>query len=196
MATFTELLAEVYTLTIRPDLVAETKSAVKAATLKAHQMDFFYKDLYEVGVQFSTADYIQALEYRTITPRYRALKYIRKTDVEGTPGAFLSVITPALSLDRYGAQREDICYGAGEVIQIKSSTMLQYVLFGCYRNPDITEATYDSWIAIDHPYAIVYEAAAIVFKTIGQDEKSVVFKRLTDEQFQMVKASNIEIEGV
>lgn len=196
MATFAELLTDVYTLTNRPDLVNETKQAVKAATLKAHQMDFFYKDLYEVGVQFSTSDYIQALEYRTITPRYRALKYIRKTDISGVPGAFLDVITPALSLDRYGYNREDICYGAGEVIQIKSSTLLQYILFGCYRNPDITEATYSSWIAVDHPFAIVYEAAATVFKTIGQDEKAAIFKKLTDEQFMMVKESNIEVEGV
>lgn len=196
MATFAELLTEVYTLTNRPDLVNESKSAVKVATLKAHQLDFFYKDLYETGVQFSTADYVQALEYRTITPRYRALKYIRKTDASGVPGDFLSVITPALSLDRYGYQREDICYGAGEVIQIKSSTELQYVLFGCYRNPDITEDTYSSWIALDHPYAIIFEAASTVFKTIGQDEKSAMFKKLTDEQFMMVRSSNIEIEGV
>ena len=196
MATFTELLAEVYTLTNRPDLVNETKLSVKAATLKAHQLDFFYKDLYEVGVQFSTSDYIQALEYRTISPLYRSLKYIRKTDASGTPGEFLSVITPAMSLDRYGNQREDICYGAGEVIQIKSSTMLQFILFGCYRNPDISESAYNSWIAIDHPYAIVYEAAATVYKQIGQDEQAAVFKRMTDEQFAMLRASNIEAEGV
>lgn len=196
MATFAELCSDVYTLTNRPDLVSETKLAVKAATLKAHQMDFFYKDLYEVGVQFSSSDYIQALEYRTISPRYRALKYIRKTDVAGTPGDFLSVITPALSLDRYGYQREDICYAAGEVIQIKSSTSIQYVLFGCYRNPDITETSYDSWVALDHPYAIVYEAAATVYKQIGQDEQAAMFKKLTDEQFMMIKESNIEAEGV
>jgi len=196
MATFAELCSDVYTLTNRPDLVSETKLAVKAATLKAHQMDFFYKDLYEVGVQFSTSDYIQALEYRTISPRYRALKYIRKTDVAGTPGDFLSVITPALSLDRYGYQREDICYAAGEVIQIKSSTSIQYILFGCYRNPDITETSYDSWIALDHPYAIVYEAAATVYKQIGQDEQAAMFKKLTDEQFMMIKQSSIEAEGV
>lgn len=196
MATFAELCADVYTLTNRPDLVSETKLAVKAATLKAHQLDFFYKDIYEVGVQFDTSDYVQALEYRTISPRYRALKYIRKTDVSGTPGDFLSVITPAMSLDKYGHQRDDICYAAGEVIQIKSSTSLQYILFGCYRNPDITENSYSSWIAVDHPYCIVYEAAASVFKLTGDDEKSTVYKKLVDEQFMMLKASNIEAEGV
>lgn len=196
MATFAELCSDVYTITNRPDLVSETKLAVKAATLKAHQLDFFWKDIEETGVSFSTEDYVQALEYRTLLPRYRALKYIRKSDVNGTPGALLSVITPAMVLDRYGADRTDVCYAAGEVIQIKSSTLLQYILFGCYLNPDITEASYSSWIALDHPYAIIYEAAASIFKMIGQDEQATVFKKLTDEQFQFLKQSNIEAEGV
>lgn len=196
MATFAELCSDVYTITNRPDLVSETKLAVKAATLKAHQLDFFWKDIEETGVSFSTEDYVQALEYRTLLPRYRALKYIRKSDVNGTPGALLSVITPAMALDRYGADRTDVCYAAGEVIQIKSSTLLQYILFGCYLNPDITEASYSSWIALDHPYAIIYEAAASIFKMIGQDEQATVFKKLTDEQFQFLKQSNIEAEGV
>ena len=196
MATFTELCSDVYTLTARPDLVNETKLAVKAATLKAHQSDFYYKDLYETGVSFSAEDYTQVLEFRSLLPRFRATKYIRKTDSTGTPGDFLNLITPALSLDRYGSQREDVFYAAGEVIQIKSSTLLQYILFGCYLNPDVAEATYSSWVALDHPYYIVYEAATTLFKTIGQDEAASVYTKLATEQLMMLKSSNIEVEGV
>jgi hypothetical protein len=196
MATLTELLADVYTITNRPDLVNETKLAVKAATLKAHQSDFFYKDIEESGVSFSTSDYVQALEYRSIFPNYRALKYIRKTDVAGVPGDFLSVITPALSLDRYGEEKTDICYGAGAVIQIKSSTLLQYILLGYYKNPVLTDAGYSSWVALDHPYYIVYEAACQIFKTKGQDEQATIYNKLAMEQLMLLKASNIEIEGV
>lgn len=196
MATFAELCADVYIITNRPDLVNETKLAVKAATLKAHQCDFFWKDLEETGVSFSTEDYVQSLEYRTLLPRYRSLKYIRKTDSVGTPGALLDVITPAMVLDRYGYDRTDVCYTAGEVIQIKSSTLLQYILLGCYLNPDVTEVGYNSWIALDHPYAIIYEAAASIYKMIGQDEQATVFKKFSDEQFQYLKQSNIEAEGV
>lgn len=196
MATFTELCSDVYTLTARPDLVNETKLAVKAATLKAHQSDFYYKDLYETGVSFSAEDYTQVLEFRPLLPRFRATKYIRKTDSAGTPGDFLNLITPALSLDRYGSQREDVFYAAGEVIQIKSSTLLQYILFGCYLNPDVAEATYSSWVALDHPYYIVYEAATTLFKTIGQDEAASVYTKLATEQLMMLKSSNIEVEGV
>lgn len=195
MSVFTDLCDEVYTLTNRPDLIAETKLAVKAATLKLHQLDLYYKDIYETGISFSTSDYVQALEYRNVIPKYRQLKYIRKADASGTPDKFLEVITPALILDKYNTVREDVCYAAGELIQIKSSTSLQYILFGCYVNPDITETGYNSWIALDHPYAIIFEAAATIYKAIGQDDQSTTFRNLVQEQIQMIRASNIEAEG-
>ena len=195
MATFAELLDDVYTLTNRPDLIAETKLAVKAATLKLHQSDFFMKDILETGVQFSQADYVQALEYRTLLPKFRSLKYLRKSDASGTVGDFFSILTPAQILDRYGYQREDICYLAGDLLQVKSSTEIEYGILGCYQNPDITESGFNSWIALDHPYAIVYEAAITVFKTIGYDEQAVVYGRMAAEQLNLVRASNIQAEG-
>lgn len=195
MTTFTELCADVYTLTNRPDLEAETKQAVRAATLKAHQSDFYYKDIYETGIAFQTSEYAQALEYRNVVPKYRSIKYIRKTDSTGVPGDFISSITPATALDRYGKTKEDVFYAAGEVIQIKSSTSLQYILFGCYVNPDITESGYNSWIALDHPFVIIYEAAAIVYKAIGQDDAAATFRNMVGEQLAMLKADNIEAEG-
>lgn len=195
MATFTELCEDVYTLTKRPDLVAETKLAVKAATLKAHQVDDFYKDIREEGVSFSLADYLQSLEYRSIFPRFRKVKYIRKSDVSGNAGSFLSPITPTSALDAYGSHKADVFYGAGELIQLRSSTEFQYIFFGFYENPDLTEASFNSWVALDHPYAIVYEAAATIYKMIGQDEQASMYKRLCDEQYQFLKQANIEVEG-
>jgi hypothetical protein len=195
MATFAELLSEVYSLTNRPDLVAETKVAVKAATLKMHQADYFWKDLFETGVQFDSEDYVQSLVYRDLFPRWRSVKYIRKSDAAGANGDFLTLQVPDSILDRYGYQKEDIFYAAGELIQIKSSTSLKYILLGCYLNPDITEAGYTSWIALDHPYAIVYEAAVTVFKAIGYDEQATVFQKLAAEQLALLKSSNIAADG-
>jgi hypothetical protein len=193
MATFAELIADVIILTNRPDLVNETTLAVKAATLKIHQADYFYKDIYETGVSFASSEYSQQLEYRTLFPRFRALKYLRKSDSTGSAGSFFKVLTPAEILDEYGLAKEDICYAAGELIQIKSSTAFQYMILGCYLNPDLS--TYGSWIALDHPYAIVYEAAITIFKAIGYDEQAAVFQRMAAEQLQLVRNSNILVEG-
>lgn len=188
-----ELRTEVYALTNRPDLVAVTLSAIRAATLKLHQMDYFYKDIFETGISFTTAEYVQSLEYRTLLPRWRALKYLRKTDSTGTEqGAFFDVIVPENVLDSYKLNKEDVVYSAGALLQIRSSTQLQYAILGCYLNPDITELGYSSWIALDHPYAIIFEAAATVFKTVGDTEQFAAYTGLAAIQAKEVELSNVQ----
>jgi hypothetical protein len=192
----TELQQEVYTLTNRPDLVAQTLLAVRSATLKIHQADYFFKDIFETGISFSPAAYIQQIEYRTLLPRWRAFQYLRKTNSTGAEqGKFIDLIVPENVLDEYQINRTDVCYVAGQVIQIKSSTELQYAILGCYLNPDITVSNYDSWVALDHPYAIVFEAAASVFKMIGDTDQFAAYSTLATQQLVEVRNSNISAKG-
>lgn len=195
--TLAELVQEVYTITNRPDRSAETSSAIRAATLKAHQSDYYYKDLYENGVAFDSAEFHQQFAYRELVPRWRAFKYFRYYDAVGmAPGKFLTLVPPEMVLNAtYKIPREDIIYIAGEYAQIKLSAKQQYFLLGCYVNPDITDAGYNSWIGKDHPYAIVYDAAATVFKAIGKDEEAAAFRTLVQEQYMNLKSSNIVAEG-
>jgi hypothetical protein len=193
--TLTELQDEVYTITKRPDLIAETLLAVRQATLALHQSDFFWKDIAETGLSFPISAYLQEIEYRSILPRFRAIKYLRKSDSAGATGAFFDVITPEAVLDLYGTDRTNICYAAGASIEIKSSTQFQYVILGYYQNPVVTTVGFDSWIALDHPYAIVLEAAEKVFKMIGKTEEFAAFKFLRDEERNRLSLSNIQAVG-
>lgn len=193
-----ELTAEVYTITGRSDRTAETLTAIKAATLKAHQSDFYYKDIFETGVAFDTSDYTQSLDYRTLIPLWRAVKYLRKYDITTTPytpGRILDLLVPENIMDRYQVQKTDIYYVAGSYLNINSSTKEQVYLLGCYLNPDITVDGYNSWIADDHPYAIIFDAAATVFKAIGKDEEAAAYRSLNAEQLSMLRASNIVANG-
>ena len=194
--TFAELLTNVYTITNRPDLVAETKMAIKQATLKAHHFDFFPKDLYENVLSFSNADYIQQLDYRALVPNWRALKYLRKYDAVGlTPGMELSILNVDQVFDGYALEKTDVCYLAGVNINIKSSTSEQYYIFGCYVHPSIDENTYNSWIALDAPFAIINEAARNIFKLIGFDEMSRTYDQLVTEQFAELQRNNLLANG-
>lgn len=194
MATFAELVADVKILTNRPDLDSETKLAVKAATLKAHHTDFYPKDLYEVGIQWSPIAYQQSLDYRTLIPRWRAFKFLRKYNA--TPGDFIEILLPEQVVDGYGVDREDICYLAGEQLEIRSSTEDTYMLLSCYMHPIIEENTYSSWVALDHPYAIVYEATSKIFKMTGWDEQATQMQREVVEQFTLLRNSNILAQGI
>jgi len=193
---FTEILAEVYTITNRSDLEAETKAAVKAATLKAHMSDFYSKDIYEVRITTDTSDYIQGIDYISIISNFRSLKYLRKYDLTNAAvGAFLEVIEPEEVLDSYGIDRTDVCYIAGRVIEIKSSTKIDNLILGCYVLPIVTESGYASWVADLYPWVIVFEAARVVFKAIGYDEQSATFERLVGEQFSLLKMSALSDVG-
>jgi hypothetical protein len=66
---------------------------------------------------------------------------------------------------------------------------------GCYLNPDITTAGYNSWIAKDHPYAIVFDAAATVFKAVGKDDEASAYRTMIPEQIAMLRASGINAQG-
>lgn len=192
----TELQQEVYEITNRDDLDSQTKAAVKAATLKAHQTDFYSKDIFEGYFQFSNEAYIHSLDYMAIASNYRALKYIRKVEgAEDTPGAFLTVITPEELLDEFNRTRQDVCYVAGSNIEINSSTSFRKFLFACYVNPVVTDAGFSSWIANLHPYAIVHEAARQIFKQTAQDAESNAQKELVAEQYVLLKTNHISDVG-
>jgi len=185
---FTELLTEVYELTGRADLVAKTKAAVKAATLKAHMTDFYSRDIAEIAVVAASADYIHQIDYITLVTNFRALKYLRKYDsVTTLAGAFLDVITPEEVLDSYGNEKSDVCYMAGRTLSVKSSTQEDNFILSCYVLPDVTEGSYSSWVAEQFPYVIVYEAARVVFKMVQDADQSNTYDRLGKEQLILMR---------
>jgi hypothetical protein len=196
MAALNDLAAEIYTITNRPDLAAETLSAIKAATLKGHQSDFYQKDIVEVALEFQTAAYLQDFDYKAAIPRWRAAKYFRKFDpTTGDGMGFIKIITPEDILDGYGVNRVNVAYLAGVNYKIKSNDLLQYMLVGAYVNPDITDSGYNSWISDDHRYFIIYEACRLIFKMIGFDEQSSSYERLVGEQMQLLKTSQVPTVG-
>jgi len=175
--TLTELTNSVYSITNRSDLVAITDLYVKQSTLRLHHQGFFYKDLFETGIVFPSPDFLQQIDIKSVIPRWRATNYIRKSDINGSLGDFMEDIKVFQnSIDSYNVVRDDVYYISGNLINIRSSSMLQYALYGCYRNPDLTTAGYDSFIAIDHPYAIINDAASNIFKRIGKDSEAALYR--------------------
>lgn len=191
----TSLVSDVYSLTNRPDLVGETSLAVRAATLKAHQSDDYIKDFHEYSLDLGSSDYYHSLDYKSVLPLWRKPRYIRKYQTDGA-GILLTYVEPEKVVDRYGANRTDIFYVAGSNVQIKSSTSLQYILVGIYENPQTVESLFSSWIANDHPFAIIYEAAAIIFKTIGFDEQVPIYRQMVAEQYQLLRQHAITGMGM
>jgi hypothetical protein len=196
--TLTELITEVYNLTNRPELSTQTLSAVRAATLKMHHLDYFDRDLVENPIDFGQVAYLQSFQYKQLFPRWRAIKYLRYLDITTsppTPGEFFNVITPEEALDSYAVTRTNVLYLAGSSIQINALVQFQYGLMGCYLHPDITTGSFTSWIADEHPYAIVYEAARTVCKLVGLDQQYSRMETQVAEEVAALKITAISTRG-
>lgn len=193
---FAELKEEVIAITRRPDLQEQTDAAIKASILKAHQSDYFYNDLKEIAIEFDDARYIQNFDPKPVMPRYRQVKYIRKwegvTDPTGV-GKLLEQVHLENIFDRYGYAKLDVFYMAGPLLQIRTCEPLKYALFGAYVYPKITPTDeLDSWIAIDHPWAIIYEACRTLFLGINFQEQSAGMRSLVAEQYGILSMGNVD----
>ena len=194
--TFDELVAEVIILTNRPELLARTESAVRAATLKMHHTDYYSKDLFETGVAFEDLNFRQHFGYQDLINNFRSFKHLRKaSDACDEEGDFFDIITPDEILDEYGKNRSDIAYVAGRTLEIRSSTEFRFAHLACYVHPILLKNDYCSWIAQQYPFAIVYEATRTIFKGIGYDEQAATYTGLTGEEIGLLKLSCIQDTG-
>lgn len=191
---FDNIKSGVLAITARPDLVTETEFHIRAATLKMHNSDFYPKDLFGVGLEFSSPSYIQSLEYKSLVPRWRQIKYLRKY-ANNIPGDFITILTPDMILDRWGVDKVDIAYIAGNMLEIRSSSEDVNMLLGCYLHPDLTYEGYNSWIAVEHPFSIIYEAAYQLFITTGLMESASAMRNELQQQVAMIRMSQLATVG-
>lgn len=193
---FSELYSEVVSITDRADLVNETISAIKAATLKAHMLDFFSKDIHETGIEFTESGNIHTLDYTDIIPNFRSLAYLKRVDsATDQTGKVLEIITPAEIVDSYNRLRTDIAYIAGRSLEIRSAVSCSKFLMGCYVSPIVDQNNYSSWVAIQHPHAIIYEAVRRILMLTSQLEESNGYARLVLEEYQLLKQQALSDVG-
>lgn len=169
-----ELNTEVQNIVKRPDLTARIASAIQASILKLHSANFYPKDISEQGVEFPYPNVITNFDPRVIFTRYRHMAYIRiwnydESDSEnlGSPGALLEPTDLGNIVDYYGYNKLNIYYEAGNLIQVRTKIALDHCLIGVYLYPDVTTGAFDSWIAREFPWIIIYDAAARILNQIG-----------------------------
>lgn len=218
--TFDELLEEIYLITGRRDLEAESKSGIKRATLKAHQSDFYQRDIWEEVIQLPTCDYIHSLDPYQLWPNFRKWKYFKRVDsnfgmetvvgnCDTTTGvspfttgstndsnySFLEIIHPEEILDSYGCNRSDIAYEAGRILEIRSAVTFNKAVVGIYVTPIVTEANYSSWVAAAHPWFIIHEACRLVFRSIGKLDEANAQGQFAAEELAELKLTQLSTTG-
>jgi hypothetical protein len=193
--TLATLQADVLTIVKRADLSADILLHLKNAILNLHTSDYFLRDLAELSFKFSSPQPIYSLEYKSLIPRMRSIKYIHSADsITGAVIRQLCSIEPETFLNAYGAQKDYTFYQAGSNIQIRVSDKHDSFILGHYLYPDTTLTT-QSWICEEFPQVVIYETARTLFKSIGYDEQSSSMQQLAAEGMRKIQMTGITTIG-
>lgn len=173
--------------------------AILGSILKLHGMDFWLRDVKFADVIFETTAFIQQLDL-SVLPRYRALALARKWDPTLDSFQLNPTLLPPLTIniggqvvssklalkkfeiitvtdfnDDYDVEKVDVAYLMGSNINFKSSTALAQAKIGWYQHPylgtvDKDYEDFDSWIAQEYFFAIIYDASSNIMQKIGMTD--------------------------
>lgn len=193
---FAELQAEVFVITNRPDLVADTQLAIRKATTKLHSIDTFPKDLQETQLIIPVPAANVQIDTNANFPRMRSIAYIRDaTTLTATAlrNKIFEQISPRALMDEYQMEKTNCWYLGGQVINLKSSTTVSALLVGYYANPVITPVgSFSSWIAVEQPYSIIEEAAATIFRMTGNAEMARFYDQQSVQNTRLLRQNYLE----
>ena len=219
MATLATLADDVYVLTNRPDLVSETRVALRKAIMKLHSADTFKRDLVTQRLQMALYSPTSPGLFRWVIqlsdfPLFRRPKFLRYppelaipvqipaplidyTGVVRWQREFKEVAADQL-FDAYSSEWLNYFYVAGSSLVIKAAYGVDYLDFSYYKYPTIPTSTSDpivSWICDQYPDAAIEEAAGTVFKMIGKDDEHARYQSLFAENIAILRGTDLG-EGV
>lgn len=194
--TLTDMAALVVEQTRRPDIAAITESAVRTATLRAHHVDFFPRDLAEQTLPYTPSSTTASYSFpslSTLLPRMRSLKFIHGLDpVLATPVETLEFREVDDLYDSDGNRRLSMYTLIGDTLRIYPQRATGLICGYYYLNPNTVGLEYSSWIADMYPDELAKWAAAVVFARTGFAEMANDFQRTYVVPFkEMLIASHL-----
>lgn len=192
MATWAELLTEIYSLTNRPDRVAETNLALRQAVRLAHKSGKFWRDLVSTTVTLPVAQ-VQEIDIASWAPNFRGVATLGSATNE------LAVFNPVtiddlLDSDNYA--RTNVYWGIGTKINIRAANPEELYTLRYYKYPIVfPTASFNSWIADQHADLLILWAAASVLGSLGENDIRDRLNALALVELRELQNSNIEIVG-
>jgi hypothetical protein len=161
MTTFRQLVTDVIKVTNRPDLLAETELAIKGALLAYHHLDFFWRDRAQVILNVTSSN-----KTRIEIPLERCTDMRSPQEVAPYYADSECCGTPLARLHRIGEHQCNYWMLTPSSLIINSATPTHQFRFSYWRNPDLQEATFNSWVADIYPDAVIDAACAKLFEMV------------------------------
>jgi hypothetical protein len=184
---YLQLLQDVYALTGRPDRVAETALAVRKATLKYHLSDLWKNDLTTSTVTLPVINSGTDLSFRyaldltdsVAYPLVKRISSIKEYNAipTGREIQFEEYDSDNILTD-YRVERLNYWYQMGRQVTLRANKILVQLAIQYWTYPNVTTASYNSWIADQFPDFISCEAASSVFATIGKVDEAARYAQM------------------
>ena len=188
MATLTDIVNLTVSQTRRPEINAVTEAAVRSATLRAHHVDFFPRDLTSHILQATpnSPGVVNIQNISSLLTRLRSVKSVRILDPNLIPAIQLEYRDLDDLYTRDGNHRPHVYTLLGDTLRLFSHSTQNHIEIFFYQNPNLTGLQYSSWIATLYPDEIAAWAATIVFARTGFAEMANQFNQLYVVPFQQL----------
>jgi len=197
MTTFLQMRELVIANTKRPELVALTDNAIKMATVRAHSVDFFPRDLASYSKTYTVPGglqlFVDLTGMYTDAPQMRTPHYIMGEDATTfQPVEILEHVTDFKEFwDVDNQLRTSVFTQMGESLRARFANPTGRATVFYYKNPITTPDGYSSWIADRHAEELAMWAAGIVWARSGfmdqarvvRDEHVTPFKEFLVESY-------------
>lgn len=193
MALWDDLLDEIYVLTNRPDLSAETAIALRQTTRLAHKSGKYWRDLKTKLITGLALDAIQSIDLAVEAPRFRGVARLCSTD---NPQLEFKDTLASDLLDPDGYYRTNVYWGLGNRLNVRAAAPEAAYTLDYFEYPIMTPtASYATWLAEEHRDLLVTMSAANVLSMVGETEIAGRLQGLATAELAMLKNSNLEIVG-
>lgn len=178
---FSEAVAEVISITGRPDKAADIASQLNRAIsffcLKAE----FSRDLLETSLAIDPTLFADTISIASLV-RFRKFKYLRPL----AQRYYLRSIDPTQIFTPEGNYQPNRYYVAGNTLSYTLSQLDTSLEIGYYQYPPVLSSTPGSdshWLLDLIPYAAVEKAAAKIFQLVGDDSSYKFYEGSSMEMF-------------
>lgn len=170
-----DLVQKVFGITGAVNMLAETIDAIDRATRDAHSSNSWQRDVRYLSVHFGPEDGLPAKERQIILPPLlrRVTEVMVKLPHEEKP----KIVRVAKSYSSHLRDTDTTkAVLLGNVLHVVAPDVFNDVIVGGLGRPDVGDDTYKSWIAVDYPNVIIYNAAAQVLSDLGDNSSIVNFQ--------------------
>ena len=170
-----DLVQKVIGITGSNNMLAETSDAVSRATRDAHTSNKWQRDVGYITVMFGPEDGCPAKERQILLPPNFAhiTELLVKMPRELRP-------TPVKLAKSYTSHLRNVenirAVLLGNVIHISAPDVFNDIIIGGITRPVTSDDGYRSWIALDYPNVIIYNAAAQVLSDLGDTSGATNFQ--------------------